>query len=145
MCTGELDCPGESKSPPLNSSQAVCKKSNSENPRYRAVAKAMWEKIQPITGQARSPDFERWARDVRLLVERDGRTLEDVWRVFEFANRDQFWRANILSPAKLRKQFPALYARMGCGAVDGRGRSAVGMRSVPLEVDLTDRSWAEGL
>jgi hypothetical protein len=31
--------------------------------------------------------------------------------VIEWATRDEFWAPNILSPAKLRKQFPALLAK----------------------------------
>jgi hypothetical protein len=32
--------------------------------------------------------------------------------VFRWANKDEFWKTNILSPAKFRKQFSVLQAKM---------------------------------
>ena len=77
---------------------------------YEAFARFMWERIEPITKQNREPNFDKWANTIRLLCERDGRSLGDVAAVFEWANADNFWRNNILSPDKLRKQFPRLFA-----------------------------------
>lgn len=86
---------------------------NPKNEKYLKAARAMWEKIQPVTGDDKSPDFELWANDIRLLVETDNKSPEEVWRVFTWANQDEeFWRANIRCPSKLRKQFGALCAKI---------------------------------
>ena len=57
-----------------------------------------------------SPGRERtasaWFTEMRLLVEERG--VEEVERVIDWCQSDSFWRSNILSPAKLRKQFTQL-------------------------------------
>lgn len=85
---------------------------NSEPQEFVEFAHWMWARIQPITKQNREPNFQTWAKDIRLLVTRDGRDPSEVREVFEWANADEFWRPNILSAAKLRAKFPDLYARM---------------------------------
>jgi len=55
---------------------------------------------------------DTWANTIRLMRKRNKHSLEDIRAVFVWANGDSFWRANILSPDKLRKQFVALDARM---------------------------------
>lgn len=59
----------------------------------------------------RPPRFGVWARDIRLMRERDGRTRREIAGLFRWANADPFWRANILSPAKLRAQWDTLAIR----------------------------------
>ena len=53
-------------------------------------------------------DLNRWADTVRLMVERDNRTLEEIDTMIEFSQSDDFWKSNILSMAKLREQFDKL-------------------------------------
>lgn len=54
------------------------------------------------------PTSERWLTDMRLLVQdRDG-DVGEVERVINWCQADDFWRSNILSPGKLRKQFTQL-------------------------------------
>lgn len=45
---------------------------------------------------------------VRLMVERDGRTLQDIEGAIRWSQNDEFWRGNILSMSKLREQFDKL-------------------------------------
>lgn len=54
------------------------------------------------------PDSRRWLTDMRLLVADRGGDVEEVARVIDWCQADAFWRSNILSPAKLRKQFTQL-------------------------------------
>jgi hypothetical protein len=56
-------------------------------------------------------NLERWADDVRLMREVDGITLEAMAEMMAWVKRDDFWAANILSPGKLRKQWPQLTAK----------------------------------
>jgi len=46
--------------------------------------------------------------DIRLMIESDGCTIEQFRQVFEFLKTDKFWKSNILSTGKLRKQFSKL-------------------------------------
>src|SRR5690606_14924210 len=58
---------------------------------------------------------DAWADPIRLLHERDGRSWDEIREVLEWSQQDPFWRQNILSGDKLRKQFPALVQRMSAG------------------------------
>jgi hypothetical protein len=42
----------------------------------------------------------------------DGRTNDEIRQVFQWANADHFWKTNILSPRKLRKQFSQVKLKM---------------------------------
>lgn len=77
-----------------------------------AMATAMFEAIRQVAPHSRQPNFEAWANTIRLMFERDGLSLEEIEQVFSWANRHGFWKTNILSPDKLREQFPKLHAQM---------------------------------
>lgn len=47
----------------------------------------------------------------RLLLDRDGRSVDQVKRAIDFATTDEFWRANILSMSKLRDKYDTLRLR----------------------------------
>lgn len=49
-----------------------------------------------------------WVDSVRLLIEQDKYTIEDLRDVFKFLHVDEFWKLNILSTKKLREQFQTL-------------------------------------
>lgn len=49
-----------------------------------------------------------WLDEMRRLLDIDGRTEKEVELAIRWVHRDEFWGANILSPAKLRKQFDKL-------------------------------------
>lgn len=112
---------------------------DSKNEKYLKPAHAMWEKIQPLTKQTKPPNFQTWANDLRLLVENDNRTPEEVWRVFLWANNHPFWQTNILCPAKLRKQFGALFAKMSQEATNGPNRETTGRDQQPRRLSAVER------
>ena len=72
------------------------------------TADFVFKKIQQLNPGHEEPNFESWANDIRLMRERDGRSHEDIKSMFEWANNDDFWKTNILSPSKLRKQWDKL-------------------------------------
>jgi hypothetical protein len=53
-----------------------------------------------------------WSCDVDKLNRIDGRSWNDIDSVFNWVINDDFWRTNILSGSKLRKQFDTLYIKM---------------------------------
>lgn len=63
--------------------------------------------------------YRNWLSDMDRLVrlgppggEPDPQDPSEIRRVVAFATTDDFWRANIGSPSKLRKQYPQLRLRM---------------------------------
>ena len=65
-----------------------------------------------INPDYKKPNFDKWGDVIRLCREQDGRDLFDLWKVFDWANKDEFWSTNILSPATLRKQYDKLVIKM---------------------------------
>lgn len=61
----------------------------------------------------RPPKRNKTNRDaMRLLLDRDHATEEQVAYVIRWTQNDQFWKANILSAAKLREKYPQLVAKI---------------------------------
>jgi hypothetical protein len=49
-----------------------------------------------------SAKFCTWVDPIRLLIENDKKTIEQIRKVYKFLNSDEFWGKQILSTAKLR-------------------------------------------
>lgn len=58
-----------------------------------------------------------------MIIERDGRTPDEVRAVIDYSQADGFCSSNILSGSKLRKQFPTLLAQMKNGKRKGEADS----------------------
>ena len=80
-----------------------------EDPRpdVDAVCDAMSASVQRRTGRA--PRITAtWRTQARLMIDRDGRTVEEITRIIDWAEGNDFWRANVLSVPKLRQKFDTL-------------------------------------
>ncbi|MFZ7198509.1 replication protein [Avibacterium avium] len=64
--------------------------------------------VKKLNPSVKAPSFDSWANEIRLMRERDGRTHREICELFQWANQDSFWKANILSPAKLREKWDQL-------------------------------------
>ncbi|MCW9717363.1 helix-turn-helix domain-containing protein [Avibacterium sp. 21-599] len=73
-----------------------------------AAAQWIFGLILKLNPNTKKPPFESWANEIRLMRERDGRTHREICELFLWANQDSFWKANILSPAKLREKWDQL-------------------------------------
>jgi len=51
---------------------------------------------------------ETWSKDISLLNRIDGRDYKSIAKIIDFSQQHEFWKVNILSGAKLRKQFDRL-------------------------------------
>ncbi len=76
-----------------------------------SLANQIFVKIKSVSAKSPTPDFKKWADQIRLMREVDGHTHQEISEVFIWANMDDFWKTNILSIAKLREQFPQLSAK----------------------------------
>jgi hypothetical protein len=86
----------------------------------------MFDLVAEAVPGSREPDFEAWANTLRLMRERDEIELPEIGKVFRWANKDEFWRTNILSPDKLRRQFAKLRAQMNQEASKHEGNQKSG-------------------
>ena len=84
-----------------------------------------WEKVDMETVESifnlllalnpkhRKPNMDSWANEIRLMRENDGHSHSEIMDLFRFANSDNFWKSNILSPKKLRDKWDVLTIKKG--------------------------------
>lgn len=74
------------------------------------------EKLRGLNKKIRVPDTlakkQKWAADINKLLRIDKRDKHEVCEVISYVVTDDFWKSNVLSPEKLRKQYDTLYIRM---------------------------------
>lgn len=67
-------------------------------------------------GVSKLPKRNKTNRDaMRLLLDRDGRTEQQVEAAIRWCQSDEFWRGNILSASKLREKYEQLRAQASRG------------------------------
>lgn len=76
------------------------------------LSKLLFEYIQKRDPGAKVPDFQKWAYHVDKLRLIDNRPFKQIEEIIHWCQRDKFWRKNILSTEKLRKQFSQLIQHM---------------------------------
>lgn len=79
---------------------------NVPNPEHVRLAELLGDLIEG--NGSKRPSVKNWDRDVRLMVERDGRSLEQVEAAIRWCQADEFWKGNVMSMGKLRKQYDKL-------------------------------------
>ena len=80
-----------------------------EDPRpdVDTVCDAMAASVNRRTG--RTPRVTAaWRTQARLMIDRDGRSVDEIVRIIDWVEVDDFWRANVLSVPKLRQKFDTL-------------------------------------
>lgn len=84
--------------------------------KYHDIAKAFWElfysNITRIGGRVynlENAKFNKWVTPIRLMIESDGITTEQLREVFRFLQKSEFWRDKVQSTQKLRQKFETLY------------------------------------
>lgn len=86
------------------------------------LSKLLFQYVKKLDPKAKEPNFEYWANAVRLMREVDKRNYDEIKEVIIWCQNDDFWKGNILSTTKLRKQFSKLVIRMNQerGAANGQ-------------------------
>lgn len=59
-------------------------------------------------GSKRPTIGKGWRDAARLMIDRDGLTVDQIRKAIDWSQNDEFWRSNILSMPTLRKQFDRL-------------------------------------
>ncbi|WP_321995355.1 hypothetical protein [Draconibacterium orientale] len=78
---------------------------------YFEIALSFWQlirnhlrDIKMSTSIMDEAEYDTWVDPIRLLIENDNHTLEELREVFKFLRNDEFWIMQIRSTAKLRKK-----------------------------------------
>lgn len=81
------------------------------------IAKAFYKlfesnliEMQSVISTLQKSKYGSFVSPIRLMIDNDGVTDEQFRKLWEFLKRDQFWKKNILSTSKLRKQAARLLA-----------------------------------
>lgn len=96
----------------------------------------LFENIRKNNTEFKEPNLQKWSDDFRLMMERDKRTEEQITYLIDWCQQDSFWKGNILSPSKLRKQYDQLVIKIK--AEKQKKRKSV--HDIPLE---RPSSWEE--
>lgn len=59
----------------------------------------------------KSPDLQAWAAEIDKMIRLDKRSPETIEFLIRWSQQDSFWKANILSTAKLRQQYDQLFVK----------------------------------
>lgn len=72
------------------------------------LAKHLFARIRDHDPSYPEPNFEKWANDIRLMMEKDKRPENEIAKIIDWCQQSDFWHKNILSTGKLREQFSRL-------------------------------------
>lgn len=107
---------------------------------YFKMAKYFHERISIVAKDAgvehliAKANLQRYADDFRKIVELDGANKKQVKEVIDYATTDDFWKTNILSADKLRKQFLQLSIRMNAQTQPSQPRKMFDGRDKEIEL-----------
>lgn len=96
----------------------------------------------------KEPNLKSWAKDVRLMRERDNREHEEMVRVFTWSQKDSFWQDVIQSMRKFREKYDQLNSKMMKGGYEtsqSSNNSAAGRvrDKVKAELEQYEREQSE--
>ncbi|MFC0188210.1 DUF4373 domain-containing protein [Fictibacillus aquaticus] len=73
------------------------------------LAKRLYERILANNPAHKEPDLQKWADDMRKLIDIDGKDPRVIAKMIDWVQQNTFWHKNILSGAKLRDQYDRLH------------------------------------
>lgn len=90
-------------------------KYDQDSPYYKA-AFFLREKVLGINPNCKVPkanpkSLGKWADTIRLTVERDNRSIDELREIIKFIFADDFWCSVVQSPAGLRKNWDKIWAK----------------------------------
>lgn len=100
--TEDLSLSGKKKKP---------KKIFSETSSEYRVAKFLLDCIRFNNPDHKTPNMQTWSKEVDSILRLDKRPFTEVCEIIKWCQGDSFWKANILSPVKLREQYDRLKIR----------------------------------
>jgi hypothetical protein len=78
-----------------------------DRPDVAAICERLADLIE-ANGSKRPAITAAWRDAARLMLDRDGRSIEEAMGAIEWSQQDPFWKGNILSMPTLRKQYDRL-------------------------------------
>lgn len=109
-------------SPPKPQPRTPSRRRTDEEPKREDVERLCEHLADRIeTNGSKRPEITKgWRTAARLMLDKDGRTEQEVMGCINWCQTDEFWRGNILSMPKLRDKYDQL--RLQAERRRGRGR-----------------------
>lgn len=106
--------PGTTCEQPANNNKKdkKVKELYSPNSEELRLATLLFDLIRQRNPKHKEPDFQKWAKQIELLIKLDKRTETEIETVIRCCQEDSFWQNNILSTQNLRKNFDRLFLQM---------------------------------
>ncbi|HCM9139987.1 TPA: replication protein [Enterobacter cloacae] len=92
-----------------------------------------------VNASLSEPKWVEWANTIRLMRVQDNRTHFEICDLFKWANKDDFWKDNILSPSSLRRKWDDLTTKRL------RSGGQTTKPSVKGKVDFNNTDWINGV
>lgn len=70
------------------------------------------KRTKGIENHIKEAKYGKWVTPVRLMIEKDGITIEQFREIYTFLDGHHFWAANVQGTSKLREKFPTLYSQL---------------------------------
>ena len=80
---------------------------------------------------------KKWRDAARLMIDRDGRTEQQIMTAIDWCQDNEFWRSNILSMPKLREKYEQL--RLQAGRPRQNNRASTTDDRVRAGLDLAEK------
>ncbi|EJE2882860.1 TPA: hypothetical protein ACUWZ2_002696 [Listeria monocytogenes] len=81
------------------------KRQNKFDEVHLSLAKLLFEMIKENNPEEREPKLEKWANDIRIMIEQDNRDTEKVKNAIIWSQKNDFWCGVIKSPSSLRRNY----------------------------------------
>lgn len=92
-----------------------------------------------VNASLSEPKWVEWANTIRLMRVQDERTHFEICDLFKWANKDGFWKDNILSPSSLRRKWDDLTTKRLRSSGQTTKTTAKG------KVDFNNTDWINGV
>ncbi|EKS6506550.1 replication protein [Enterobacter hormaechei] len=92
-----------------------------------------------VNASLSEPKWVEWANTIRLMRVQDKRTHFEICDLFKWANKDDFWKDNILSPSSLRRKWDDLTTKRLRSGGQPTKSTAKG------KVDFNNTDWINGV
>ncbi|WP_143474367.1 hypothetical protein [Proteiniborus sp. DW1] len=84
---------------------------------YYQAALYLRKKILEFNPKCKVPNdnpkaLEKWSDTIRLTIERDKRTIDEMREIMKFVFKDDFWCTVVQSPTNLRKNWDKIWSKM---------------------------------
>ncbi|EAC8464733.1 hypothetical protein JH39_13745 [Listeria monocytogenes] len=104
-------CKKEKKEKKKKNNKNNNKRQNKFDDAHLSLAKLLFELIKKNNPEEKDHDMEKWAHDIRVMIEQDKRDIEKVKNTIIWSQNNDFWCGVIKSPKSLRKNYDQMATR----------------------------------